>query len=70
MPFHASSNAPQPQAFHLIVDHRVRAKYQSLDDALTMASSYLGNDKEVSLAIISLGGGIFGKEQIVDLIEH
>ena len=70
MSFNASSNIPQSHAFHLIVDHRVRAKYQSLDDALTMASSYLGNDKEVSLAIISLGGGIFGKEQIVDLMEH
>jgi len=70
MPFHASSTTPQPHGFHLIVDHRVRAKFQNLDDALSMASSYLYTDKEVSLAIISLGGGIFGKEQIVDLIEN
>jgi len=68
MTFNVSSNARKSQAFHLIVDHRVRAKFQNMGDALTMASSYLAADKKVSLEIICLEGGVFGKEQIARLV--
>jgi len=68
MTFDVSSSARKLQAFHLIVDHRVRAKFQNMGDALTMASSYLAGDKKVSLEIICLEGGVLRKEQIVRLV--
>jgi len=68
MTFDVSSSARKSQAFHLIVDHRVRAKFQNMDDALNMASSYLAADKKVSLEIICLEGGIFEKEQIERIV--
>jgi len=68
MTFDVSSSARESQTFHLIVDHRVRARFQNMDDALNMASLYLVADKKVSLEIICLEGGILEKKQIERLV--
>ena len=68
MAFDVPSSARKSQVFHLIVDHRVRAKFQDIDDALNMASFYMAANKKVSLEIICLEGGLFKKEQIARLV--